>query len=101
MPASPLGGTGTSLTYLVGSEALLPGFPGYRWLTVDVGIIGCRRRIGLPVRLVHEAGCTLLDGIDFVGVLATGLGIDEVTGFADAVLDGFFVATNKLLSLAL
>ena len=77
------------------------GFPGYGGLTGCGSLIGDRGRIRPVVRLVHEVGGATLHGIDRAGVLTAGLGVDEVAGLFDAVLDGFFVATNNLPSLAL
>jgi len=84
-----------------GSEAWLAGFPGNGGLSGDGILFGNRRRSRPVVRLVHEVGSASLHGIDLVGVLSAGLRVDEIAGFFDTVLDGLFIATNNLLSLAL
>ena len=83
-----------------GSEAWLAGFPGYGGLTGNGSLIDDGGRIRPVVRLIHEIGSASLHGINLIGVLSAGLGVDEIAGLLDAVLDGLFVATNYLLSLA-
>jgi hypothetical protein len=60
-----------------------------------------REPFGVTVKVAHEIGSGILNCIYLIGEISTGLVVDETTGFFDAVLDGFFIATNEILSLAL
>ena len=102
--APPPGGTRTPLTYQGKAPAKSFTEPCQPAEPVD----GFDRRYLLAGRclargsvFINELGSAILDLVDVTGILAAGLGVDEVPGLGDAVLDGLLVAMDQTLSLAL